>query len=1114
MKAAISILIGLVLSVSVGAEPLIEGRVRLESGAPVAAAQVRLFDMTDLQRGAIARATTDGAGYFALPLAALRGSALPISFALGPNYPNPFNPSTIIPYQLAASSEVRLEVFNLLGQRLATLVDGERPAGFHTATWHATDAAGRAVGAGVYIYRMTVGVESQTGRMVLVDGQAGVAAAGAASDWPSASGVGRPAEEVYGLIVSGEGLVPYVDSSFRVAAGMAPVELVVEAGPHSAGKAPDDDCALCDLFDAFDDAEEEDAKNTPEDEAVGPSGKAQATLEAPPAPLNLRVEAITDTSARVRWDAVEGATDYDVNYKKAQGGEWTNVPHRGTTLYNTLTGLEPGTQYRWAVRAENKDGTSDWVFGENFRTLGAPDPPTNLRITDLTETSVRLHWDAVAGATDYDVNYKKAQGGRWTNVPHRGTALYNTLTGLELGTQYRWAVRAENDMGASAWVYADNFTTLGKGPDLLVQSPSVSAVRLTPGQAFTLQATVHNQGDEQAAATVLHYYRSNNATITASDTEVGTDAVGALAASATSAQSIALTAPTGVSAGVAIFYGACVASVRGESNTDNNCSTAVKITVSGQETPEEDDKAEEEEEAPGEEEETPKEMPDDALVTIPDTNLRAAIAAALGKASGATITKGEMTTLREFNPLVFLPDNTGISDLTGLEFATNLDALWISGDNNTITDLTPLRSLTKLKVLWLDRTWVADLSPLARLTKLERLNLARNRITDISPLRGLTKLEWLYLDGNRIEDLSPLRGLIRLDYLLLDYNRIEDVSSLRGLTNLEELDLAYNRITDISPLRGLTNLRRLDLRLNPLSVSSIDDHIPALERSGATVRFYKQFRDGDFDIELVFLGDDFTEKQKRLLQYAVQRWRSIIREDLPDHTFESPLSHTCGGGGSLVINSGERIDDLRIYVGTAELPGGINARGGPFLLGENHLPVAGCVEFQRTIVLTRTAGISILDIMLHEIGHVLGIGTIWHDFIQNPSGDTHFNGPLAIAAFDDAGGTNYPGAKVPVMEDGGHWRADVLWDELMRTQGSGSSLSAITVQALADLGWVVDVTQADPYTIPLSELFGLAKAQVAASAEPAEQWSCGVGEQREPIYVVDPQGNIIRTLHR
>ena len=178
MKNTIGCIIGLVFVVSALAEPLLEGRVRLDSGEPVADAQVRLFDLSDLQRGAIARATTDGTGYFALPLAALVGSVLPESFTLGQNYPNPFNPSTLIPYQLAASSQVRLEVFNLLGQRIATLVDGERSAGFHTATWHATDAAGRAVGAGVYIYRMTVEAESQTGRMVLIDGQAGVSAGG------------------------------------------------------------------------------------------------------------------------------------------------------------------------------------------------------------------------------------------------------------------------------------------------------------------------------------------------------------------------------------------------------------------------------------------------------------------------------------------------------------------------------------------------------------------------------------------------------------------------------------------------------------------------------------------------------------------------------------------------------------------------------------------------------------------------------------------------------------------------------------------------------------------------------------------------------------------------
>ena len=92
MKSCTGIFIGLLLSVSVSAESLLEGRVRLESGEPVADAQVQIFDLSDRRQGAIARALTDGTGYFVLPLASLTGRAVPARFALGPNYPNPFNP--------------------------------------------------------------------------------------------------------------------------------------------------------------------------------------------------------------------------------------------------------------------------------------------------------------------------------------------------------------------------------------------------------------------------------------------------------------------------------------------------------------------------------------------------------------------------------------------------------------------------------------------------------------------------------------------------------------------------------------------------------------------------------------------------------------------------------------------------------------------------------------------------------------------------------------------------------------------------------------------------------------------------------------------------------------
>ena len=233
-KASIFAFLALVLATYGGTEPLVEGRVLLSSGEAAVAAQVMVFDLTNLQRGPVAQATTDADGHFALPLASLDGQALPQGFALGYNYPNPFNPSTVIPYQLPTAAHVQLEVFNVLGQQIATLVDGERPAGIHAAVWDATDASGQAVAAGVYIYRLSSEGVELTRRMVLVDGQAGTAGTGLPVSVGETLGstvdaTSEPAERTYGLVVSGAGVVPYVDAAFEVRAGMAPVEFVVES---------------------------------------------------------------------------------------------------------------------------------------------------------------------------------------------------------------------------------------------------------------------------------------------------------------------------------------------------------------------------------------------------------------------------------------------------------------------------------------------------------------------------------------------------------------------------------------------------------------------------------------------------------------------------------------------------------------------------------------------------------------------------------------------------------------------------------------------------------------------------------------------------------------------
>ena len=225
MGTLLAVIVGLGLSAPAPAEPLIEGRVRLASGAPVAAVQVLVFDLTDLQRGPVARATTDRQGCFALP--SLGGQALPQSVALGQNYPNPFNPSTIIPYQLPSVAGVRLEVFDLLGQHVATLVDQQQSAGFHTAAWDATNAAGQSVAAGVYLYRLKAGGQQQTGRMVLIDGQAGGPGAGASP--PVAVSAADVAQRRYGLALAGAGVVAWADPDFPVRPGMAPLDIVVEA---------------------------------------------------------------------------------------------------------------------------------------------------------------------------------------------------------------------------------------------------------------------------------------------------------------------------------------------------------------------------------------------------------------------------------------------------------------------------------------------------------------------------------------------------------------------------------------------------------------------------------------------------------------------------------------------------------------------------------------------------------------------------------------------------------------------------------------------------------------------------------------------------------------------
>ncbi|WP_420633748.1 Ig-like domain-containing protein [Candidatus Palauibacter sp.] len=270
-----------------------------------------------------------------------------------------------------------------------------------------------------------------------------------------------------------------------------------------------------------------------------------------------------------------------------------------------------------------------------------------------------------------------------------------------------------------------------------------------------------------------------------------------------------------------------------------------------------------------------------------------------------------------------------------------------------------------------------------------------------------------------------------------------------------------------------------------------------------------------FQIQLVFTTS-VTERQELVFRGAAERWMTILAStELPDVSLNRTVN--CGPQSDRVGT----IDDLMIMAAVRRIdgPGGTLAFAYVcYLRNSPYLPAIGGMVFDADDLRRLDQGGILEDVILHEIGHVLGIGIIWDDLglLRNPASeteapDTHFAGPLAIEAFDHAGGTGYEDAKVPVENTGGpgsrngHWRETVLVTELMTPRvgrGGSNPLSAITIQSLADIGYAVDPTVADSYRLP--------GADAAREIEPARLIPFGDDIWRGPIVVVDRDGRIVR----
>jgi hypothetical protein len=220
-----------------------------------------------------------------------------------------------------------------------------------------------------------------------------------------------------------------------------------------------------------------------------------------------------------------------------------------------------------------------------------------------------------------------------------------------------------------------------------------------------------------------------------------------------------------------------------------------------------------------------------------------------------------------------------------------------------------------------------------------------------------------------------------------------------------------------------------------------------------------------FTIEVRFMGG-LTQTQKNAFKAAADRWSRVIVGDLPN-----------------ILVEGEVIDDVVILAQGVEIdgPGQILGQAGPTHLrpasagNSRFIPAKGIMSFD-TADLSEMEQLGTLgDVITHEMGHVLGIGTIWtmKGLLQG-AGTTNptFTGARAMEEYGRLRGTG-PVA-VPVENNGGpgtansHWRETIFLTELMSgfISEPGNALSRVTVASLADCGYVVDIDAAETYSLP------------------------------------------------
>ncbi len=205
----------IMLFLSLSAHAVVTGTITDTSGSPVAGATVSFTDEADPEQ--THSTVTDQEGWYEVEITPVGvGENTPFTFSLSQNRPNPFNPSTVIPFSLAKAGQVELTVFNIAGQRVKTLVSGSLPEGYHAVVWKGDDNRGGSVASGVYFYRLVSGGRAVTRKMLLLDGGSAAYARGKLG---AGSAALKAAAATYTVTITGDSIEPFEQAGVAVEDG-------------------------------------------------------------------------------------------------------------------------------------------------------------------------------------------------------------------------------------------------------------------------------------------------------------------------------------------------------------------------------------------------------------------------------------------------------------------------------------------------------------------------------------------------------------------------------------------------------------------------------------------------------------------------------------------------------------------------------------------------------------------------------------------------------------------------------------------------------------------------------------------------------------------------------